>query len=258
MNYLEELFSLKNKVALVSGSARGNGKAMAEALLRAGATVFIFDVLDKELKNTYEQFKKEKLDAKMYICNLEKKSEINGLLRFVKSKTDKVDILVNNAGVTFSKPIFDYPEEYWYKTHNVNLFAPFILSKEIGKMMKKQKSGTIINITSLNAELAFPDNPAYVAFKGALKQLTKSLALDLGKYGIRVNNIGPGYFKTNMTKQSWNNTESYEEKRKKTILGRWGEPKDLVGIVIFLASDCSSYITGQDIYVDGGWLIKGL
>ncbi len=120
----------------------------------------------------------------------------------------------------------------------------------------KATGGSIINITSLNAELAFPDNPAYVAFKGGLKQLTKSLALDLGKYNIRVNNIGPGYMRTNMTKKGWANNRKLIEDR--TILGRWGTPDDLIGTAIFLLSSASSYITGQDIYVDGGYLTKGL
>jgi NAD(P)-dependent dehydrogenase (short-subunit alcohol dehydrogenase family) len=124
--------------------------------------------------------------------------------------------------------------------------------------MKKQKSGVIINITSINAELAFPNNPAYVSSKGGLKQLTKSLALDLGKYGIRVNNIGPGYIRTDMTKKSWLNKSRRKKIEEKTMLGRWGVSEDLSGLVIFLSSDSSSYITGQDFYVDGGWLAKGL
>ena len=115
-----------------------------------------------------------------------------------------------------------------------------------------------VHRTLAKSELAFPNNPAYVSFKGALKQLTKSAALDLGKYGIRVNSIGPGYFTTEMTKGSWQNEKTYEERCKKTILGRWGTPEDLIGAFVFLASDASSYITGQDIYVDGGWLTKGL
>ena len=116
--------------------------------------------------------------------------------------------------------------------------------------------GSIINITSLNSELGFPNNPAYVSTKGALKQLTKSLAVDLGIYDIRVNNVGPGYIKTNMTKMGWKNNRKQIEDR--TILGRWGEPDDLVGTIIFLLSPAASYITGQDIYVDGGYLAKGL
>ena len=258
MSYLEQLFSLEGKVAVVTGSARGNGKAMAEALLRAGATVILCDILGDELKEIAEQFKAEKLNTMMYVCDLANKSEINGLINFIKNNVERVDILVNNAGVTFSNSLLDYPDEYWDRTYRINLLAPFILSKEIGKIMKKQKSGVIINITSLNAELAFPDNPAYVAFKGALKQLAKSLALDLGVYGIRVNNIGPGYFRTDMTKKSWADPKLNEERKSKTVLNRWGQPEDLAGVVIFLASDSSSYVTGQDIYVDGGWLIKGL
>jgi NAD(P)-dependent dehydrogenase (short-subunit alcohol dehydrogenase family) len=125
-------------------------------------------------------------------------------------------------------------------------------------MMKDQRGGSIINITSIGAELGFPDNPAYVAAKGALKQLTRSLALDLGSFGIRVNNIGPGYFRTDMTNGSWNDPQLKEDRTRRTILGRWGQPEDLAGAVIFLASDASRYITGQDLYMDGGWLAKGL
>ena len=124
--------------------------------------------------------------------------------------------------------------------------------------MKENNSGSIINITSINAEMAFPDNPAYVAFKGALKQLTKSMALDLGKFGIRANCIGLGYIRTDMTKNSWDNIERRKMLEAKTALGRWGQPRDLVGTVILLCSEASSYITGQNIYVEGGWLAKGL
>ena len=124
--------------------------------------------------------------------------------------------------------------------------------------MKDQGGGSIINITSIGAELGFPNNPAYIAAKGALKQLTRSLALDLGSFGIRVNNIGPGYFRTDMTKGSWNDPQLEEDRIRRTILGRWGEPDDLAGAAIFLASEASRYITGQDLYVDGGWLAKGL
>jgi len=179
-------------------------------------------------------------------------------MNFVKQKFIQVDILVNNAGVTFSGELFEYRSSDWDKTYEVNLKAPFELTKEVSQIMKQNKSGSIINITSLNAELAFPDNPAYVAFKGALKQLTKSLAIDLGQYGIRANNVGPGYFKTEMTIKSWNDINRKNKINDKTILKRWGMPEDLAGIIIYLSSDASSYVTGQDIYIDGGWLAKGL
>ena len=124
--------------------------------------------------------------------------------------------------------------------------------------MKKKSNGSIINITSINAELGFPNNPAYVASKGGLKMLSKALAKDYGKFGIRVNNLGPGYMKTEMVKASYQNKKARNLREKHTILGRWGTPEDLVGPCIFLASDASKYMTGQDIYIDGGWLANGL
>ena len=124
--------------------------------------------------------------------------------------------------------------------------------------MKKQRAGSIINVTSINAELGFPNNPAYVASKGGLRMLTKSLAKDFGKYGIRVNNLGPGYFITDMTKNSYQNKKSRIIRQKHTLLGRWGNLSDLVGPCIFLASNASGYVTGQDLYIDGGWVANGL
>ena len=169
-----------------------------------------------------------------------------------------IDILVNNAGVTYVHDFLEYPDKLWDKTYEVNLKAPYKLIQNVAQKMKQGLGGSIINITSLNSELAFPSNPAYIAFKGALKQLTKSAALDLGKYKIRVNNVGPGYLMTEMTKASWSDKEKSKQRQEKTILNRWGKPEDLVGVSVFLASDASSYVTGQDIYVDGGWLTKGL
>ena len=132
------------------------------------------------------------------------------------------------------------------------------MSLEILRYMKKKRRGSIINITSINAEFGFPNNPAYVASKGGLKLLGKSLARDWGKYGIRINNLGPGYIITKMTEKSFKNKKTRLDRQKNTMLNRWGEPEDLVGPCIFLASDASSYVTGQDIYVDGGWTANGI
>jgi len=140
----------------------------------------------------------------------------------------------------------------------VNLSAPFQWIEAFTPLFIEASQGSIINITSLGAELAFPNNPAYVASKGGLKMLTKSLAKDLGKYGIRVNNLGPGYFVTDMTKNSYHNRKSRTIRQKHTLLGRWGNLSELVGPCIFLASNASAYVTGQDLYVDGGWITNGL
>ena len=229
-----DLFSLKDKVIIITGASGGNGSAIANGLEDYGAKVIRADLPEYDITD------KKKLDL-LVEKSLYYSSKINGL--------------VNCAGVTFGNDLFDYTDEDWDRTYQVNLKAPYELSRKVAKHMKKN-GGSIINITSLNSELGFPNNPAYVAMKGGLKQLTKSLAVDLGKYNIRVNNVGPGYIKTNMTKQGWKNNRKEIEDR--TILGRWGEPKDLVGTIVFLLSSASSYITGQDIYVDGGYLTKGL
>jgi len=258
MSYLDKLFSLEGKVAIVTGAARGNGKAISEALCRAGAKVVLVDLLEAELAETASLFRTEGLRAIPFAADIVEESAREQLTDLVKREFGKVDALFNNAGISRSHQLFSYPDADWEKTYRVNLYAPYKLSAIFGKMMAESGGGSIINITSLNAELAFPDNPAYMAFKGALRQLTKSLALDLGRFGVRANSIGPGYFETDMTKQSFNNPAKHKQRSDRTVLGRWGKPEDLAGIAIFLASEASAYVTGQDIYVDGGWIIKGL
>ena len=228
------MFSLKDKIIIVTGANGGNGSAISDGLEEYGATVVRADLPKYNVRNPIQ------LD--MLVANA---------LQY----DNRIDGLVNCAGVTHGNDVFDYTDEDWDNTYQVNLKAPYELSRKVAKHTK-QTGGSIVNITSLNSELGFPNNPAYVTMKGGLKQLTKSLAVDLGKYNIRVNNVGPGYIKTNMTKKGWKNNR--EEIENRTILGRWGEPKDLVGSIIFLLSSASEYITGQDIYVDGGYLTKGL
>ena len=230
------MFSIKDKTIIVTGANGGNGSAIVKGLEERGALVQqadfpLFDVTHKGYQNLL----------------------VSSALEL--SWDNRIDGLINCAGITRGNDIFEYTDKDWEDTYKVNLKAPFELSRKVAKHMKEH-GGSIINITSSNSELGFPNNPAYVAMKGGLKQLTKSLAVDLGKYNIRVNNVGPGYIKTNMTKQGWKNNRKQIEDR--TILGRWGEPEDLVGTMVFLLSSASSYITGQDIYVDGGYLTKGL
>ena len=254
MEYIEELFSLTDKTAIVTGAQRGLGREMANALHLAGARVIGVDKsnIEGELYETYQ-------------CNIENKNEVEKLVEYCNKQFDTLDILINNAGVGFAHNFLDYPIEDWETTYKVNLLAPFLLTQGLSPLLIKNKKGSVINITSLNSEMAFPDNPAYLATKGGLKLLSKSFAYELGKYGIRVNNIGPGYFKTRFHSQdgriknlNWEDSVILKERAEKTLLGRWGEPKDIVGLAIFLCSDSSSYITGQDIYVDGGWLAKGI
>ncbi|MBF0179142.1 MAG: glucose 1-dehydrogenase [Magnetococcales bacterium] len=258
MSYLESLFSLRGMGAVVTGAARGNGLALAEALLRAGAAVLLVDRLEPELATSVAALRDEGLTASGLAADITRADFPERLVQEAVACLGGIDVLVNNAGVTFSHPVLEYPEEAWDTTYRINLKAPFRIAQAVAAHMRERGSGSIINITSLNAELAFPDNPAYVACKGGLKQLGKSLAMDLGPFGIRVNNVGPGYFHTDMTRKSYADPERNRQRRERTVLGRWGEPRDLAGVIVFLASPASSYITGQDFYVDGGWLIKGL
>ncbi len=258
MSYLHTLFSLQGMGAIVTGGAKGNGRAMAEALMQAGATTLLVDCLEEPLMATVEACKQQGWPAEAMVADITQPDFPERLVAHAMNCLGRIDILINNAGITFSADFFDYPESAWDNTYQINLKAPFRISQAIARPMREAGQGSIINITSLNAELAFPDNPAYVAFKGGLKQLGKSMALDLGPYGIRVNNVGPGYFHTDMTRISYADPERNRQRRERTVLGRWGQPEDLAGVIIFLASPASAYITGQDFYVDGGWLIKGL
>lgn len=255
MNDLYEIFSVKNKNVLITGAANGNGRALAEAFAKAGSNIFLIDIDGDNLKNLVEEITSlEDTNVQFETLDLGNAQELSNFLEL----ENDFDVVINNAGITLGNHLFDYEDQDWDLTYRVNLYAPYKIIQEVSKKMSKKGSGSIINITSLAAELGFPDNPAYVAFKGALKQLSKAAAMDLSASGVRVNSIGPGYFKTNMTANSWKNKALREERSNRIMLSRWGESSDLIGISIFLASDASSYITGQDFYIDGGWLSKGL
>lgn len=247
-----DLFNLKNKIAIVTGAARGNGRALAEGLAQYGAIVFALDL----------NFAKSDSNPKIIqkICDITKVENFKKICKEIFNEYKQIDILVNNAGITLpnKKSVYNYPKKDWDKTLKINLTAPFLLSQAIIKFMKKNKTGSIINITSLAAELGFPNNPAYAAAKGGLKMLTKSLATDWAQFGIRINNICPGYILTDMTKNSYNNEKLRKEREINMMIKRWGSSNDLVGACIFLASSASDYVIGQDIIVDGGWTVNGL
>ena len=235
----------KKTLAIVTGAAKGNGKIIAESLVNSGATVLRVDLLECGTSGKY--FVGEVTDT--------------ALIRDVKAYCLKQEfnklLLINNAGVTFPSE-YPYPKEDWDRTIEVNLTAPYLWIECLTPLFAKVKDGSIINITSLGAELAFPNNPAYIASKGGLKMLTKFYAKSMGKYGVRVNNIGPGYIQTDMTKSSYSDEHIRENRESHTFLGRWGHPQDVANACLFLCSDESKYITGQDIYVDGGWTANGL
>ena len=255
MKIKNNLFSLKNKVVLITGAGRGIGQHLAEKIAEQNAVVYAID--KRFAKKTSKHSMKNLFKIK---CDITDQDAFKQVCANIVRKNKRIDVLVNNAGISQANKQSGklYAKNKWDETLRINLTAHFSCSQEVIQYMKKRKQGSIINITSINAELGFPRNPAYVASKGGLKMLGKALAKDWGKYGIRVNNLGPGYIRTEMTKSSYSNKKLREERTKHTMLGRWGEKDDLVGPCIFLASDASKYITGQDVYVDGGWISNSI
>lgn len=250
---MQNIFSLKNKIVIITGAGGDIGYTLSKNFRDVDAIVY---GLDKNFTN----YQKKLFKNNFIQCDITKISQIEKIFKNIFQKHKKIDVLINAAGVTFpmkkSSPSIDVSS--WKNTLDVNLTATYYSCITAINYMKKNKRGSIINMTSINAELGFPSNPSYLASKGGLKMLSKSLAKDWGKYGIRVNNLGPGYIITKMTKKSFNDKKSNLLRKKHTLLNRWGTTDDLVGPAIFLASDSSKYVTGHDLYVDGGWLANGL
>ena len=248
---MENLFSIEGKVIIITGSGRGIGYQLAVELAKYSSIIYSLDKkftkkIPKNLSSNIIQIK----------CDITDYKKIKQVFKKIFVKEKRIDVLINNAGVSFAsqKKNQSYSEKDWIETINVNLTGSFYCSQEVVKYMLKQRNGSIINITSINAELGFPRNPAYNASKGGLKMLGKAFAKDWSKFGIRVNNIGPGYIKTEMTSKRFVNKKTRLERQNQTLVGRWGEPDDLIGPCIFLASNASKYMTGQDLYIDGGWI----
>ncbi len=249
-----ELFDLKGKVAIVTGASRGLGRGMAIGLARAGANVVVTDILDT--KETVDEVKKLGREALGIKVNVTKKSDVEAMVKQTLEKFGRVDILVNNAGILRIEPTEDMKEEDWDKVLAVNLKGQFLCAQEVGKNMIKQKSGKIINISSIAGKFGNPQSAAYNASKAGVILLTKTLAIDWGKHNIQVNAICPGAFYTPMTEESFKDENLVQMIKTSVPLGRYGEPEDLVGTVIYLASEASNYVTGHALVVDGGWTAK--
>jgi len=245
-------FSIADRVVIVTGASRGIGRAVAEGFLEAGARVAlvgrsesVLGQLDDDARGIAIRADVSSAEDRQRICQ-QTHDELGG-----------IDVLVNNAGITRTGE-GEYLEEDWDATLNVNLKAPFFLSQLVAQRMHEQGGGGIINIGSIGARVGMPDNPAYQAAKGGLLQLTRAMARDWAAWNVRVNQVNPGYIHTEMSAASFADPDKHRERADRTMLGRWGTPDDLVGACLFLASDASSYMTGTDITVDGGWIAKGM
>ena len=251
------LFDLSGKTALVTGGSRGIGFAMAKALVEHGADIAIVARDEARLKTAKEQIQKSTSDRNVWTFpfDLEDIDGIQSLFENVVRETQGVDILVNCAGTTARAPAEQADLDSWQRVIQVNLTAVFLISQAFCRHRKQvAKPGKIINIGSLLCQAARATNAPYASSKGGLLMLTKSLAVEWAKYHINVNAIGPGYIQTELTKPLWTDQDFDKWVLSKTPLGRWGKPEDIVGTAVFLASPASDFVTGQIVYVDGGWL----
>ena len=254
------LFSLNGKVALVTGAAYGIGFAIAEALAEAGAKIAFNCRKPEHLQSALDDYSKLGIEARGYLCDVTKEDEVKAMVADIESTLGSVDILVNNAGIIRRIPMHEMSVDEFREVVDIDLNAPFIVAKAVIPAMMKKRSGKIINICSMMSELGRETVSAYAAAKGGLKMLTRNIASEYGVYNIQCNGIGPGYIATPQTaplreRQPDGSRHPFDSFIvAKTPAARWGNPDDLKGPVVFLASQASDFVNGHILYVDGGIL----
>ncbi len=251
MNILDQ-FKLTGKKAFVTGGARGIGKSIATAFAQAGADVAIVDLDFATAQQTAKELEQFGVRTLAIKTDVTQPAEVNAMLETIVKAFGAVDIVFNNAGICINVKAEDMTYEQWKRIVDINLTAVFLVAQAAGKQMIKQGHGSIINTASMSGHIVNEPQPqaAYNATKAAVIQLTKSLATEWAPYNIRVNSISPGYIGTEMTLKATQWIPLWE---KRTPLGRMGKPEELQGIVLYLASDVSSYATGSDFIIDGGF-----
>ena len=245
-------FSLENKVALITGGTSGLGKMMALALARAGAFVWIASSRDNA-DETIHEIKQQGSNACFVQVDVTSSDALEEAVSKILKQSNRIDILINAAGINLRTSAEELTLNEWQKTIDINLTAPFYLSQIVSDSMKKNNWGRIINIASLQSLRAFDNSIPYGASKGGIMQLTRALAQAYSKDGILVNAIAPGFFRTNLTESLFQDPDKLKNLANKTMIGRNGEEKDIFGISVFLCSDANSYVTGQTIFLDGGF-----
>jgi len=248
----DPVFDLSGKVALVTGAYRGLGFAIAQGLARAGAHVVLNGRKQDLLDAAARKLQGLKLSASAAVFDVTDGDAIRKGVTAIEAEHGHIDILFNNAGIQRRGAFTEFPLEQWNEIIATNLTAPFIVSQAVLRGMIERKHGKIVHIASLMSELARPTVVPYTAAKGGVRQLTRGMAVELAQHNIQVNAIAPGYFATEMNRALIDNVEFNAWVCKRTPAGRWGQPDELAGLAVFLASAGSNYITGQMFVVDGG------
>lgn len=257
---MKNMFSLEGKVALITGASYGIGFAIAKAMAAAGATIVFNDIKQELVDKGLASYEAEGIKAHGYVCDVTNEQAVNELVAKIEKEVGNIDILVNNAGIIKRIPMVDMTAEQFRQVIDVDLNAPFIVSKAVIPTMIKMGHGKIINICSMMSELGRETVSAYAAAKGGLKMLTKNIASEYGEYNIQCNGIGPGYIATPQTaplreRQPDGSRHPFDSFIvAKTPAARWGNAEDLGGPAVFLASEASDFVNGHILYVDGGIL----
>jgi gluconate 5-dehydrogenase len=252
---MQELFSLKGKVAWVTGASYGIGFSIASAYAAAGATVIFNDLSQELVDKGLAAYKAAGIGARGYVCDVTDEAQVNALVARIERESGPVNILVNNAGIIRRVPMIDMPAEEFREVIDVDLIAPFIVAKAVLPGMIRAGGGKIINVCSMMSELGRETVSAYAAAKGGLKMLTRNIASEYGAYNVQCNGIGPGYIATPQTAPLREPGHPFNDFIiAKTPAARWGTPADLEGPALFLASAASDFVNGHVLYVDGGIL----
>lgn len=250
-----DLFSLKGKNALVTGATHGLGMAIATALAEAGAQIVVNDLNQEKLDAAIEAYKAKGIDAKGYLFDVTNEQAVIDAVETIENEVGSIGILVNNAGIIKRVPMQEMEVKDYRQVIDIDLVGPFIMGKYVGRKMIERREGKIINMCSMMSELGRNDVCAYASAKGGLKMLTRNMATEWAKYGIQTNGIGPGYFATAQTEPIRVDGHPFNEFIiNRTPAARWGNPEDLGGTAVFLASKASDFVNGHVVYVDGGIL----
>jgi NAD(P)-dependent dehydrogenase (short-subunit alcohol dehydrogenase family) len=245
---------LAGRVAIVTGAANGLGRAIADGLHRAGASLALVDIDADGLERASGELRGEGAEVEPIVADLADPDQVRAIPEAVVARFGRIDILVNNAGVRDVYSVEDLPLDRWQRTFDINLTAPFLLSQGAAPYMRRQGKGRIVNIASIAAELAFKDRSAYNASKAGVVALTKSLTLELAGDGICCNAIAPGIIETSLNRHYFAQEPLRSTIVANTPAGRWGQPPEIAGPVVFLCTDEASFVNGVTIPVDGGWL----
>jgi gluconate 5-dehydrogenase len=247
-----KLFDLSGRLALITGSSKGIGLALAGALGAAGATLVLNARDARRLEAVRAELQGRGLTVHAVPFDVTDADAVHSGVAAIEADIGAIDILVNNAGMQHRAPFAEFPIDAWRKLTATNLDSVFFVGRAVAQRMIERRRGKIINICSVQSELGRPGIAPYAATKGAVKMLTKGMAIDLGRHGIQVNGLGPGYFKTELNQALVADPTFSAWLTGRTPAGRWGEVDELGGAAIFLASDASSFVSGHILYVDGG------